>query len=216
MKLILFFMLTLSIWPTLGATPKVTRLMRCLGAEEKLFHQQKNVGPTYDLNQRLIGELIQINGVEASNMLAKKMCSPGSSPSLELLEAMIMEPKSWYKFKKLDKGLEANIAQELVKELNSSIPEIFLNYLAQLQGLAPNAECLIHHVPGLRELNEQVKWLQEEEELTVLTGQKKRMASIFKSVKKIDSVFEKCRQEMNQSKVKSKNNDKGAGKPSVQ
>lgn len=190
--------------------------MRCLGAEEKLMHKQRNTGAVYDLNQRLIGELVQINGVEASKSLLQTLCRPGSSPSLELLEAMVMRPNDWYQFSNVSKGLEANLAKELVIELNNSIPEIFLNYMAQLQGLAPSADCLNRHIPGLKELNEQVKWLQDEEELTVLTAQKKRMAGIFKSIKGIDRVFEKCKLEINQSKAKSKNNDKGSGKPSAQ
>lgn len=205
----------------LGATTSVwarkpSRLMSCLGAEEKLLHKHKDTGPVYDLNQRLIGELIQINQIEASKRLRKKLCGPGSSPSIDLLEEMVLNPKGWYQLPGNSKGLEANIAQELVLDFNTLVPEIFLNYLAQLQGLAPSPECLNRYVPGLKELNEQVKWLQEEEDLTVLTAQKSRMSKIFKSIKNIDKVFEKCKQDMNQSNVKSKNKDKGAGKPSAQ
>ena len=40
-----------------GRTPE---LLKCLGAEEKAFHLKKDTGPSYDLNQRLIAEIIQI------------------------------------------------------------------------------------------------------------------------------------------------------------
>lgn len=199
-----------------AAAPTKSRLMVCLGAEEKALHQQKLTGSTFDLNQRLIGELVLITGIDAQPPVLKKICSRKSSPSIELLEEMLLNPKGWAKIPTAQKGIEGSIAHELVKDLNQGLPEVLLAYLGQLQAEAPDAQCLNQNIPGLKTLNEEVKWLQEEMDLAKIAGRRKRLQQIFAGIKKAPQFFAKCREATAQSKVKSKNKPKGTGKPSSQ
>ena len=212
-----FIFASLMAAPALAAPAQAgSMLMLCLGKEEKTLHTQKLTGPTYDLNQRLIGELILINRIDAPTAILKKVCRSKSSASLELLEEMLLNPKGWAKLPSDIKGVEASIAQELVKDVNLGIPEVLLAFLGQLQAAAPDAQCLNKNIPGLNTLNEEVKWLQEEIDLIKIAGRKSRLKKIFAGIKQAPSYFEKCRQETAQANSKSKNKAKETGKPSSQ
>lgn len=215
MRLFVIFLFTTLALAAQAQRSSSTPLMVCLGREEKTLHLQKLGGPAYDLNQRLIGELVLINRIDATPAVLRKICRPGHSPALELLEEMLLNPQGWARFRGAAKGVEANIAQELVKELNLGTPEIFLNYLSQLQGQAPDPQCLSTHIPGLKSLHEEVKFLQEEIDLTKITADKKRMKRIFAGIRNAPKFFAKCREAL-QASSKSKNNASATGKPSAQ
>ena len=183
--------------------------MLCLGAQEKRFHQTKAAGAFYDLNQRLIGELIQTSGVEGRPALLKQVCRNNEKSSLHLLEAMLLDPKGWYVLKQ-NSGTMGELTKELVRELNQTAPELLLNFLAGLQMQSPTPECLEKNIPGISKLNDEVKWLQEEVDLEKITNKRTRLAKIFAGIQKVDSYFEAC------AKEKSKKTAKPAGKPSAQ
>ena len=73
MKCIIFGFLFLLSFPTF-ATRDERQLIKCLGAEEKMFHLKKQTGPLYDLNQRLISEMIQIPKAELDAEFYHEMC----------------------------------------------------------------------------------------------------------------------------------------------
>lgn len=186
-----------------------SRLLMCLGAQEKRFHQTKATGAFYDLNQRLIGELIQASGVEGQSALLKQVCRNNEKASLHLLEAMLLDPKGWYVLKQTS-GTLGELTKELVRELNQAAPELLLNFLAGLQMQSPTPDCLEKNIPGISKLNDDVKWLQEEVDLEKITNKKTRLVKIFAGIQKMDSYFEAC------AKEKSKKTAKPAGKPSAQ
>lgn len=208
------FLLLIILLPG-AALAQASELMLCLGKEEKAFHAEKDTGPIYDLNQKLIGELITIPGIEAPRDVLRKVCRTSGSPSQELLVEMLLNPTGWGIVTDKTTGLEKNIALELIKDLNQSTPEILLGFLAQLQAAAPDAHCLNRHIPGINTLNNEVKWLQEEVDIVKIAGRRKRLKRILLRMKKSKQIFAKCRAEA-QSKSKSKKSDKSAGKPSAQ
>lgn len=202
--ILLFTLLTVSAW---GRSPRPTsRLLVCLGAQEKTFHKQKAGGAFYDLNQRLISELLQTQGVDGTPALLKQVCKKTERSSIHLLEAMLLDPNGWYMIKTGSTGL----TRELMKEMAQAAPEMLLSFLAALQAEAPTSDCLEKHIPSLRKLNDEVKVLQEEMDLSKITNKKSRLTKIFAGVQRSDEIFAVC------AKEKSKNTDKAAGKPSAQ
>ena len=54
-------------------------LLKCLGAEEKRMHLTKDLGPVYDLNQKLIAEMIQIPNAQINSADTKDICTHKNS-----------------------------------------------------------------------------------------------------------------------------------------
>ena len=188
-----------------------SRLLRCLGAQEQRFHKLKTQGAFYELNQRLIGELIQAHGVDANASLLKQVCTKNPKSALAMLEAMLLDQKDWFVIKATDNKMQDSINRELVKELNQTAPEILLNFIASLQVQAPSADCLEKHIPGIGKLHHEVKWLQEEVDLTKITLKRSRLTKIFAGIARSEEFFQLCAAE-----EKAKKTSKAAGKPSDQ
>jgi len=104
--------------------------------------------------------------------------------------------------------------------VNLGIPEILLAYLGQLQAEAPDAHCLNNKIPGLKTLNMEVKYLQEEIDMIKIAGRRKRLVKIFAGIKQAPKLFAECRlatqKAAAQTNSKSKNNAKSTEKPSSQ
>ncbi len=199
----LFSSLPLAGW----SRPGPSRLMYCLGQQEKFFHLKKQTGPFYELNQNLMGELIQIPGVEASAVLLNRICKPSTMAPLYLLEAIVLDPRDWYTFKSDLEPQRRTIAVELMKEFRQMSPEILLTFLASLQMIMPTADCLEKHIPGLSKMYHDVKWLQEEMDLKKITLGHKRLIPLFSRLQKYQDFAQEC--------AKSKKTTSGSGKPSA-
>jgi hypothetical protein len=195
--------------------PLTSQLLLCLGEEEKALHQSKTTGAVYDLNQRIIGELILINGLEGSADLVKGACGAKGSAAVWVMREMLLRPKSWFVLKPQNSTMENSISVELVKDLNMIVPEILLTYISMLQAESATPDCLEKHIPGLKKLHLDVRFLQEEVDLTKITKSEKRLAKIFARLSTPAPIQQKCREEA-QRKLKSKKTDKGSGKPSPQ
>lgn len=206
------------ILPTLAfaqGRPLTSQLLRCLGNEEKALHQSKTTGAIYDLNQRLIGELILINGLEGSPSLLKFACESKGSSAVMVMREMLLHPKDWYALKTQSNPMEKSISTELVKDLNMSVPEILLNFISMLQSEAATPDCLEKYIPGLKKFHADVRFLQEEMDLTKITAEEKYLSKIFAALSNPGAIHRMCKDEA-QRKLKSKKTDKGSGKPSAQ
>lgn len=187
-----------------------SRLVKCLAVQEAQFHRRKATGAFFDLNQRMLAELVQVVGVEAAPALLSTVCRSRGTGALHLLEALLLDPGDWYVLSAQNNPLGTSLSRELVRELNATAPELLLSFLSQLQMQAPTPDCLERHVPGLAQLYQNVKWLQEEVELGKLTNKRKQLAGLFAKIHRIDEIYQRCAQE------KTKNTATGAAKPSAQ
>lgn len=195
--------------PTIGwsRVKGASRLLYCMGQQEKYFHLKKETGPFYELNQNLIAELIQVPGLEASSVLLNRICKPSTMAPLYLLEAMVLDPREWYL---LDRKLDAqtrSISEELMKELRQMSPEIMLTFLSGLQMQMPTPDCLERHIPGLKKMYRDVKWLQEEVDLKKITMGQERLIPLFSGIQKYQFFAAEC--------AKSRKTTKGSGNPSA-
>jgi hypothetical protein len=138
-------------------------LLKCLGSEEKQFHLKKITGPLYDLNQRIISEMIQIPKAELSSENFKEICeNKNVSPSWKLLELSISKGSRVFSVPGSDIGKQDQIAQGMIDDYIEITNEVFLNFMSQIQAMAPSPDCLEKEIPQLKDFLSDIKYLQED------------------------------------------------------
>jgi len=192
------------------ATRNERQLLKCLGQEEKQFHLKKDTGPLYDLNQRLISEMIQIPKAELDAKFFNQMCDKQSrSPSLKLLELSITEGKSIFEVPPELESSQKEVAQGMIDEYIDSTKEIFLKFMTQIQTIAPSASCLNEEIPEIEAFFIDIKYLEEDVSMKqIFAG---RDVKIFNKLLDYPHVFKRCRARI---KKKLKSASKPAAKKS--
>ena len=181
--LLLFFI-------ALGANAQ-NPILICLGREELVLHQKKEVGPIYKLNQYLIGELASANQISFKTEFVDAICqSDDFSPSLSLLRHMLIEGKDLYHFKGdiFQKAMEESTIDNFLE----NIPEVFFNYLSSLQALTPHHQCLNKYIRHLDYFQTRYRYLGEELSNTIFKENKSKIKLIFEDLKNLDKVLKKC------------------------
>jgi hypothetical protein len=177
------------------------QLLKCLGSEEKRFHLKKETGPLYELNQRLISEMIQIPKAELTTEVFKEICSGATfSASWKLLELTISRGNKIFLLPIDITGTQRSIAQSMIDDYVESSKEIFLGFVSQVQAQAPSAECLSEEIPVLDKFFTDIKYLQEDVDIQqIFRG---RDVKIFQKLKDYPQAFERCRERL-KKKLKS-------------
>lgn len=168
------------------------QILKCLGEEEKRFHLKKETGPVYDLNQRLIAEIIQIPRVEVTPEDLRTICSTGQfSESWKLLELSIKEGKNLFVIPKDVQGMQRSITEGMIDDYVDATRETLLTFIAQIQAASPTPNCLKEEIPQLENFFTEIKYLQEDVDLKTLFKGKDQ--KIFEKLKGYPQAFEKCR-----------------------
>jgi hypothetical protein len=185
-------------------------ILKCLGDEEKRFHLKKEVGPVYDLNQRLIAEMIQIPGIEIHHEDYLAICTGEKfSESWKLLELSIVKGKGIFFISNDIQGMQRNITQSMIDDYVEATKEILLAFISQIQTLSPTPTCLKEKIPELDSFFTEIKYLQEDVDMQVIFKGKDH--KIFEKLKNYPLAFEKCRALL---KKKAKSESKAAPKKS--
>jgi hypothetical protein len=168
------------------------QILKCLGEEEKRFHLKKETGPIYDLNQRMIAELVQIPRVELDNEDYLSTCTGKQfSESWKLLELSIKKGKEIFLIPASISGLQREMAKGMIEDYVEATREILLNFISQIQTLSPTPTCLKEEIPELDNFFNEVKYLQEDIDLKQIFKGKDQ--KIFEKLKNYPLGFEKCR-----------------------
>lgn len=162
-------------------------ILRCLGLEEARMHENKESGPLFQLNQRLISELVQIPGLRINRVDYRRICGQGNE-SLKLLEQILIQGKSL--FINTQQGMRRSITDGMIDDFIISSKEIFLNFISSIQMISPTPHCLIQHIPELPKLLERIKYLEDEVELQKIFGNKD--LEIFKKLQDYPLYFKAC------------------------
>lgn len=191
MKCIVTLFLALITTASWGAA-RDRQILKCLGEEEKRFHLKKEVGPLYDLNQRLISEMIQIPHVEVRGEDYVKICTgPQFSESWKLLEHSIKEGDKLFVIPAKVTGMERNMTEGMIDDYVEATREILLNFISQIQTVSPTPTCLKEEVPELDAFFTEIKYLQEDVDMkTIFKG---KDTKIFEKLRNYPLAFEKCR-----------------------
>lgn len=186
------------------------QLLRCLGQEEKQFHLKKETGPLYDLNQRMISEMVQIPKAELDVEFYNEICSKSSfSSAWKLLELSITKGSDIFYVPKSVTGSQREMAKGMIDDYIESTKEILLNFLTQIQAQAPSATCLKEEIPQLDEFFSDIKYLQEDVDMKSIFA--KRDIKIFRKLKDYPQAFKRCQARI---KKKLKSESKAAPKNS--
>ena len=188
----------------IAAPVRDRQILKCLGEEEKRFHLRKETGPVYDLNQRLIAEMIQIPNAELTPEDYLTVCTGQKfSESWKLLEQSIVKGKNLFIIPKNVEGMQKAITASMIDDYVEATKEILLNFISQIQTLSPTPTCLKEEIPELDQFFTEIKYLQEDVDMQRLFQGKD--IRIFEKLKNYPLAFEKCRARL-------KKNDKPSSK----
>ena len=209
MKCFVITLLLLTTSLAYGAKDK-RLLVKCLGDEEKRFHLNKDTGPLYELNQRLISEMVQIPSAELSNADFEEICNKNSfSSSWKLLELSIRKGKDIFQLQPSVTGIQRSVSEGMISDYMEATKEIFLSFVTSIQSLAPSATCLKEEIPQLDAFFTDIKYLQEDVDIKqIFRG---RDVKIFQKLKDYPQAFGRCKERL---KKKLKSSSKPAPKKS--
>lgn len=176
-------------------------ILKCLGVEEKRFHLKKDTGPIYELNQRLISEMIQIPSIQLRPQDYRTICvGKDFSESWNLLVLSIEQGESIFITPAEVQGMQKQIRQGMIEDYIEATREILLTFIAQIQTLSPTPNCLKEEIPQLDNFFTEIKYLQSDVDLKrIFKGKDKK---IMNQLKYYPSAFDKCRARL-KKKVKS-------------
>lgn len=166
------------------------------------MHLKKDTGPVYELNQRLISEMVQIPRIEIRTEDYLAICTGKKfSESWKLLEFSIKRGKELFILPASITGMQRSMAEGMVEDYVEATREILLNFIGQIQMQSPTPTCLKEEIPELDKFFTEIKYLQEDVDLKqVFEGQDQK---IFEKLKNYPLAFEKCRAAL-KKKAKSK------------
>jgi hypothetical protein len=204
MKCVVLFLLIIQSLPLFARDREI---LKCLGTEEKRFHQSKKMGPTYDLNQRLMSEMLQIPDVDLEPSVYAEICQQkNSSESLLLLQHSIYEGRKIFKIRE---GAQKLTTEGMIEDYLEATREIFLNFLSAIQTISPTPTCLNEEIPVLGKFFTDVKYLQEDVDIKQVF--KDRDKEIFRELRRYPRAFSACKARL---KKKAKSASKAPAKKS--
>jgi hypothetical protein len=204
------FVMILTLLLSSSLFAKDRAILKCLGEEEKRFHLKKETGPVYELNQRLIAEMIQIPGIEIHQDDYLAVCTGQKfSESWKLLELSIVKGKELFVLPKGLEGMQKSVTMGMIEDYVDITKEMLLEFISKIQTLSPTPTCLKEKIPELDSFFTEIKYLQEDVDMqTIFRGKDKR---IFDKLKNYPIAYEKCRALL---KKKAKSESKAAPKKS--
>jgi hypothetical protein len=169
-----------------------SELLKCLGSEEKRFHLNKRQGPVYELNQKLISEIVQIPGASLKPSVLRNVCKPGQfSESWKLLEHTLKDGKAIFEFRN---KASAELASGMADDYIEASRDILVGFINSIQAEAPSAECLNQEIPKLGEFFFKIKALQEDVDMKQIFDQYD--VRIFEQLKSYPKAFERCQRRL--------------------
>jgi hypothetical protein len=91
-----------------------------------------------------------------------------------------------------------------IRELLKQVPHFFVSYLAGLQVEMTNPKCLTQAIPEIAELNERLKYLEEEVSMHEILSQKSKIEKIFNKLKNIKQIKIDCEKKTSRPPAKKK------------
>jgi hypothetical protein len=189
-KVIFYIVLTLSF--KVYAKPK--QALVCLGQEEFSYHQAKQTGPLYKLNQAMISEYLQFpENVSLKKVYFDKVCQNAvKSPSLALLESALRDGKKIFLVIDAKDDQKNLIAKNQIEQFIKKCNEIFLSLLRDVQAGAPNAQCLKKQIPNLDKFLLYYKYLEEDVNQKNIFEDTQVVVRFFSHLEKIKEIYQKC------------------------
>lgn len=204
-KLIIIMMLSISTVFAFANNNSIESLIKCLGNEEGKIHKNRIGGAIYELNQRLISELIMFQKINIDPQVKNHVCNNKKySSSVLLLEQLISMGPSMFSIPSEVGELDREFYMSSVHEFFDLIPEIFFLYVGQLQAATSKHDCLEKNIPELKKLIFDMKALEQDIPAKKLIRQDRRGEIIMKKLRKFSKIEETCRKEVEKEKADKK------------
>lgn len=158
-------------------------VLKCLGHEEKIYHQKKVAGARYQLNQKLISELVQLSKTIVFQKDTKELiCKNRTSSSIKLLHVLIKDgAKSMYSAApKLD-VVQLSSDKKSIRELLNRSRYTFVRFINDLQTQVRKPNCIVNKIPQLRDFYYKSRYTIEDVGLKKLIKEIKDLDLIFKN-----------------------------------
>lgn len=166
-------------------------LLVCLGNEEERLHLSKTSGPIYRLNQLFINEFAGANDIRLKNEYLKQTCASKSfSPSVVLLRLLVIKGTSIFELGELDLHQKG-----MAEDLTERSGHIFFSYLAGLQGLTADPQCLNKKIPEIKEFSDRFQYLESDISEQQILHDNKKIDHIFNKLKNFNKIMQECEKE---------------------
>lgn len=124
-----------------AATQSLPKLVQCLAQEEAKFHQEKYMGPMYQLNQHLVNLLAIENQLEFKDEFTEKICQTYNK-AFELHSHLLLDHSEIFKIPKNKNEWEISSFARQVDLLISKNYDLFLQFVSQIQMEIGSPHCL--------------------------------------------------------------------------
>lgn len=183
----------------------IESLVKCLGREEHKIHRKKVSGALYELNQRMISELVMFNKINISPEMKKEICASSKpTPSVRLLEYLVAHQDKVFDLTGKINEAEKELYKSSIQEFTDIIPDLFFLYITHLQAATPRPSCLEEHIPELKSLLSDVKNLEGDIPIKDLLKQKNRGDKILRQLRNFQQINDACEEELKKQKEEEK------------
>lgn len=151
-----FYVVMMMSISSLSLSKEVPAKLRCLGLEEKKYHDQKVTGPLYHLNQSLISFFGENPGSIFNDSSFKEKCP--DIPSYHFIKSILTKPEQ-YLVTVNSSGDGKDLKFE--NQIKFVLLEQLLTFLTKTQQRNNIINCLENRSPSYRKVNFQLFYLQE-------------------------------------------------------
>ena len=165
----------------------VSTVLKCLGKEEKAYHQKKLRSPLYFLNQEVISFFVELTESNYHDPLLNKTCP--SPTSYYLIKRIVLHPSHHLKEIKDKKLLP--IPKKFQEEYQKKAIKILLSFLNETQKGEPKINCLKSNSPSYSKLFQNIFYFEENiNDFNVLLP-KKVLENLFEDITAL-SISQEC------------------------
>ena len=174
-------------------------ILHCLGSEEMKLHKSHRSGPIYKLNQYFVTHMAGLTGINLKIQFFNKTCNNQDSPSLKLLEEMIINKTDIFNLQSLAIEEGQKLYQKAaIQALVDSGPKQLFDYISGLQANAgQDPHCLEREVPEIAYFMNRYMYLQGEIKTENLLDNQKKIRTIFQKLKSISTIYQRCARRKN-------------------
>lgn len=196
MKAIFLFLLLLPL-NSFAQINSIEEVLKCLGREELKIHKMKLNGPYFELNQRLVSDFIMFNKIEVAKDIRIDICKKDEVfGSVKLLEYLINRGENVFVIPRNLNPIDKEFYKSSIVEFIDTLPEIFLNYIAQMQATTARSMCLEDHIPELKTLFRDLKALEQDIPARKIMAKNQMATKILEKLRRIDSIQKTCEEEL--------------------
>lgn len=174
---------------------KINPILKCLAEEEKQIFESKLKGPIYFLNQEVLSIWTITPNLEIKDQYIVEICKNSNfSPSLSLIQYILLENKSLFKISSNEYGTQKDIN---ISNVIYKAPLLLNKYLGRLTLNLDNPMCLSEELKSFNEQINQMVYFKLNEFDQLITKQDIRI--VFDKLKNLDKIQLKCEKKKRRS-----------------